>query len=125
MKYVSHYECTLCHTTYDPSKDLFTCPKCGEKGILDIVYDYNRMKQEVNKEYFLQCKEQTMLRYTPLMSIHKPNYETLKVGNTPLYHSTRLGKMLGMDSLYIKDEGVNPTASLKDRASLVARIKTI
>ena len=125
MKYVKHYECTICHKTYPKDSDIMTCSSCGEKGILDIVYDYNAMKKEINKEYFVNCKENTMLRYTPMMSFEMPSYETLKVGMTPLYKSKNLAKKLGLASLYIKDEGVNPTASLKDRASLVACIKAI
>ena len=59
------------------------------------------------------------------MSIEEYKGDTLKVGWTPLYHATNLGIILDMKNLYIKDEGVNPTASLKDRASLVACIKAI
>lgn len=125
MKYVSHYQCTLCHQTYPKDSQQMTCTKCGAKGILDVIYDYESMKKEITLDYFNNCTIDSMLRYAPMMSIEAPTYETLKVGNTPLYRSKRLAKQLGLDSLYIKDEGVNPTASLKDRASLVACIKAI
>ena len=125
MRYVSFYQCTLCNNIYSKESDYYTCPDCGEKGILDVVYDYKAMQETVNKEYFRTVREDSMLRYVPMMSIDIPNYEVLRVGITPLYKSNRLGGDLGLDSLYIKDEGVNPTGSSKDRASLVACLKAI
>jgi threonine synthase len=47
----------------------------------------------------------------------------LHVGWTPLYHATKAGKQLGLSNLYIKDDGRNPTASFKDRASAVVVAK--
>jgi threonine synthase len=44
----------------------------------------------------------------------------LDIGGSPLYHSQRLGERLGLNRLYLKDDGRNPTASFKDRASAVA-----
>jgi|LGOV01.1.fsa_nt_gb threonine synthase len=125
MKYVNGFKCTICNTVFEKSDNLLTCPKCGEKGILDVLYDYDRMKTEVTKNYFNSNKDFTMLRYTPLMSINLIKQETLKVGWTPLYKTNNLGRKLGLNRLYVKDEGLNPTASLKDRASLVACIKAI
>lgn len=125
MKYVTGYKCTLCNTFYDIKDNLMTCPNCGEKGILDIVYDYQSMKKEITKKYFKENKNFSMLRYTPLMSINPIDIETLKVGWTPLYRTNNLGKKLGLKNLFVKDEGLNPTASLKDRASLVACLKAI
>lgn len=124
MKYVKNYQCTLCEKTYTDFS-LMTCPVCGEKGILEINYDYELMKEEVNLDYFNNNKDMSMLRYLPLMSIESSDYSTLKVGWTPLYKSSNISKKYSVENLYIKDEGVNPTASLKDRASLVACIKAI
>lgn len=67
-----------------------------------------------------------MWRYSDVMSVD-PEYikGTLKVGWTPLYEANRLGDIVGVKSLMIKDEGLNPTASLKDRASAVAVVKAM
>src|SRR5262249_17342083 len=53
------------------------------------------------------------------------NIPTLPVGGTPLVHAPRLATAVGVKDLWIKDEGRNPTASLKDRASamVVARAR--
>lgn len=126
MKYVKGYKCTICDSEYDKNFNGYTCPKCGEKGILDVVYDYEKMKIEVSKEYFKNNYDYTMWRYHKIMSVKEKDFSnTLKVGWTPLYKSINLNKKLGLKELYIKDEGLNPTASLKDRASAVAVMKAI
>ena len=121
MEFVKNYECTLCNSIYSKELDILTCPSCGEKGILEINYNYNEMKKVVHKEYFENNKDYSILRYQPMMSIKPTKLETLKVGYTPLYKSS----LLGLKNLYIKDDGLNPTSSLKDRASLVACLKAI
>ncbi len=121
MRFIHSYECTLCGAVYPADSSFFTCPACGEKGILEIRYDYERMKSIVNADYFRASKEFSMWRYLPLMSIRGTDIgETLRVGWTPLYRTQRLGQTLQIDRLFVKDEGCNPTASLKDRASAVA-----
>nr|WP_315990289.1 pyridoxal-phosphate dependent enzyme [Desulforamulus aquiferis] len=47
------------------------------------------------------------------------------MGWTPVYLANQLGQKLNLKELYIKDEGLNPTSSLKDRASVVAVVKAI
>lgn len=126
MEFVSHYECTLCHEQYPKSHLDLTCPKCGEKGILDICYDYIALKKSFTKKSLKENSDPTMWRYLPLMSVVTRDLsDTLKVGGTPLYRSKGLRKKLGLVDLYLKDEGLNPTASLKDRASAVAVIKAM
>ncbi|PKL01299.1 MAG: threonine synthase [Tenericutes bacterium HGW-Tenericutes-1] len=125
MSFAKEFECTLCHKTFEYSKDLMTCPHCGEKGILDITYDYELMKGTVTRSYFKSNKDYSMWRYAPLMSIEGIPKNPLKVGWTPLYPSNRLNRLIGLQKLFIKDEGMNPTQSLKDRASAVAIQKAI
>ena len=126
MKYVKNYECTLCHKIFDKNILINTCDECGEKGILDINYNYDELKKVINREYFKNNTDFTMWRYKHLMSVKDTDFSnTLKVGWTPLYKSNTLKEELGLKELYIKDEGLNPTASLKDRASAVAVMKAI
>ncbi len=126
MKYVKNFECTVCHKIYDKNELIYTCKECGEKGILDINYDYDEIKKIVNKAYFKNNTDFTMWRYKDLMSIKDTDFsKSLKVGWTPLYESNILKEELGLKALYIKDEGLNPTASLKDRASAVAVVKAM
>ncbi|MBU1093706.1 MAG: threonine synthase [Firmicutes bacterium] len=126
MSFVKQYRCTLCNQTYDSQKPLLTCPDCGEKGILDIEYDYQALKKFVDLNYFKNQDEYSMWRYAPLLPIEiKHIGQMLKIGWTPLYRANRLEKSLGLHELYVKDEGLNPSASLKDRASGVAVLKAL
>ena len=125
MNFVKHYRCTLCDATYPPT-EINTCSECGEKGILDIEYDYEAMKTMIHKPYFDSNHQYDMWRYAPMMSVETQHlYKSLRVGWTPLYEAQMTHKTLGLKKVYIKDEGVNPTGSLKDRASAVAVIKAI
>lgn len=125
-KYFIGYRCTICGKFFTPEEASFTCPDCGEKGILDVVYDYEKMKKDVNLDYFEKNHDYSMWRYAPMMSIdteHIP--EMLRIGWTPLIRSHNLAKYLGLKTLYIKDDGLNPSGSSKDRASGVGVLKAI
>ncbi len=116
------YRCTVCQTFYTPQRDLMACPSCG--GILEIEYDYDRLKETIDIDYFKNHRDLSMFRYLPLISVHEPVVKgMLRVGWTPLYRSKNLKEQLGLKELYIKDEGLNPSGSLKDRASAIAVIK--
>lgn len=126
IKYFKGYRCTICGKFFTPEEAEFTCPDCGEKGILDVVYDYEEMKKDINLDYFKNNKDYSMWRYAPLMGITTDHVgEMLKIGWTPLVKSRNLAKLLGLKNLYIKDDGLNPSGSSKDRASGVAVIKAI
>jgi threonine synthase len=61
-------------------------------------------------------------RYRPLIAA-PPDERfdvTLGEGGTPLVHARRLGAELGLDRLYLKFEGTNPTGSFKDRGMVLA-----
>ncbi|MDD3122375.1 MAG: threonine synthase [Candidatus Izemoplasmatales bacterium] len=124
MKYVKDYECTLCHKTFPKTSTYMTCPECGELGILDIRFDYEQMKKEVNLDYFKNNQEYSIWRYLPFLTVTSVDPKsTLSVGWSPLYSSSYFEKTLGVNKLYFKDDGQNPTSSLKDRASIVAVMK--
>ena len=120
MKNVKYARCVKCGKIYEAVPDLTNC-ECG--GILDIVYDYDYIRSVLTKEK-LAARPHTMWRYRELLPIEEETENTpLRVGNTPLYEEPRLAEMLGLGRLYVKDDGLNPTSSLKDRASAMAVAK--
>ncbi len=126
MKRIYGYRCTLCGREYPFGPERMTCPSCGEKGILDIVFNYAEVKKELNRESLQKDRDNSMWRYRALMPLVGEGLgRFLRIGWTPLYASERLGDELGLKKLYIKDDGLNPTASLKDRASGVAVAKAL
>ena len=121
MRNVKYGKCVRCGKTYEAAPDLTTC-ECG--GILDITYDYEYIKTRLTKEVLANRAERSMWRYRELLPIEEATAPTpLRAGWSPLYEEPRLAETLGMGRLFVKDDGQNPTASLKDRASAMAVAK--
>ncbi len=124
MSYVKKLKCLLCGSEYNPDEVTYTCPKCGNDGILEVIYDYEEIKKHFSKESLQSNKDYSMWRYLPLLPVNDPSkIGPLKVGWTPLYEAKRIREDLDVPYLWIKDDGRNPTASLKDRASAIAIVK--
>jgi threonine synthase len=117
--------CISCGKEYSPEEIEYTCPVCGpRRGTLEVIYDYERLSKTFNRESLARDPESSMWRYLPLLPIEDRRFiQPLRVGYTPLYSFSGLAKQYGLKSLYIKDDGQNPTASYKDRASSVVVIK--
>lgn len=123
MKNVINCRCVKCGREYPAKPDITVC-ECG--GILDVIYDYEYIKTKLNKEVLNNRTEPTMWRYRELLPIEEETEPAgLRVGMSPLYEAPAVAADLGIGKLYIKDDGVNPTASLKDRASAMAVTKAI
>src|SRR5258707_4245900 len=111
--YVSHLECGYCHTTYDYHQVMNLCPKCGKP--LLVRYDLDAARAGFNRDD-LQNRAPTLWRYAEMLPVQDERYRlTLGEGFTPLLHLNRLGSALGLNHLYAKDEGLNPTGSFKAR----------
>ena len=121
MKHVLCGKCVKCGKEYAAVPDLTNC-SCG--GILEITYDYEYIKTQLTKEKLAARTERTMWRYRELLPIEETTEPPpLRVGWSPLYEEQRLAEQLGLKRLWVKDDGLNPTASLKDRASAMAVAK--
>jgi len=124
MGHIKGLKCVLCGREYATDETLYTCPKCGVQGILDVVYDYGLIGRRLTKAKLADNPDRSMWRYSDLLPIADAQLiPPLHVGWTPLYHAEHLGRSLGLDRLFIKDDGRNPTASFKDRASAIGVIK--
>lgn len=119
--YLRELRCTGCGRSYLPTPGRYTCDDCGQVGTLDAIYDYDAVGQALTRQSLLANGDESMWRYLPLLPVSTDTPVTnLRVGGTPLIHSERLGRELGLRAVWVKDEGRQPTASLKDRASAVA-----
>lgn len=123
MKNVKCARCIKCGREYEAAPDIAAC-ECG--GILDIVYDYDYIKSCVSRDFYERCGDFSMWRYRAFLPVEESTpAPPLRVGWSPLYDEPRLASQLGIARLWIKDDGLNPTASLKDRASSMAVAKAI
>jgi len=126
MRHVLGLKCVLCGAEYAVNEVLYVCPRHGDEGILDVVYDYDFIRRRFTKEKLARDGDYSIWRYADLLPIaDRSRVPPLQVGWTPLYRARRLEYQLGLKELYIKDDGRNPTASLKDRASAVGVVKAL
>jgi threonine synthase len=106
-----------------PTKDekLDACPTCG--GLLNVEMDLSAMKGKGPKQ--LRHAPLGVWRYAPFLPVEASKAVTLLEGGTPLYDCRALARDLGMDRLYVKYEGANPTGSFKDRGMTVGVSKAV
>jgi threonine synthase len=110
------YHCTECGRHYSREDVRYLCPECGHayhpgiplRGVLEAEFDYDVVRRRFNvnaPDWSLLCTVETEF------------HPTFPVGNTPLVKVPRLGAALGYHQLFVKNDGLNPSGSLKDRAS--------
>ncbi len=112
------YRCTDCGKRYARDEVRYLCPECGTRyrpgiplaGVLEAQFDYAAIGQAFDPsrpDWNLFCAVEP--------EFHPP----LQVGGTPLVPAARMARTLGLDRLWIKNDGLNPSGSLKDRASFL------
>jgi threonine synthase len=95
------------------------CPRCGPEGVLDVEFDTARARRALTRRT-LAARPRDMWRYLELLPVPAGGRRPpLQVGWTPVTETPRLAEWAGVRGLRLKDEGRNPTASFKDRASVV------
>ena len=131
MEHVEGLRCTICGAEYAAHDVKYVCPHHGDDGILDVVYNYALIAKRISPEKLAGSPIRSIWRYLPLLPVDPQVVESLvrdtvlaSVGWTPLYPAPRLATQLGLKHLWVKDDGRQPTASFKDRASAIAVVKT-
>ena len=126
--------CISCNVTPISAAQDFRCDACGD--LLEFFFPESRFNPQALKSLWLnrrsssdradqnpdQNKDQSgVWRFRELLPpIAEQHVITLKEGNTPLYHLPRSARALGIENLYAKHQGMNPTASFKDTGMTVA-----
>lgn len=131
MDQVLGLRCTICGAEYEVGEVAYVCPHHGDDGILDVEYDYRLIGQQISPQTLADDRAASIWRYLPLLPVEPERTRRLvrdtvldSVGWTPLYPAPRLAAEVGLRHLWIKDDGREPTASFKDRASAIAIAKT-
>ncbi|PKO20591.1 MAG: threonine synthase [Chloroflexi bacterium HGW-Chloroflexi-1] len=124
MDHVTSLKCLICGREYRPDEIEYVCPKHGDEGIVDVQYDYDLIGRRISPATLAANPNPTIWRYRPLLPIEPDSLvPPLTVGGTPLYRADRLAAGLGLQHVWVKDEGREPSASFKDRASAIAVVK--
>jgi threonine synthase len=122
MNNVVGFKCVECGREHRTGEVEYVCASCG--GNLDVLYDYDRVREQLRKSRLADDRNFTMWRYRPLLPIEDSStLPPLTVGWTPIYDCKHLAERYAIKQLLIKDDGRNPTASFKDRPSALCVVK--
>lgn len=113
---LSHLECSRCGQTHSADEFHGLC-RCG--GPLLARYDLERATRTFQPES-LRGRERMLWRYSEVLPGPRAEAVSLGEGGTPLLPLKRLGQVLGLSRLSLKDEAFNPTGSFKARGLAVA-----
>ena len=121
MAFVRGLKCRECGREYPP-EPLNVCDFCF--GPLEVVYDYATISEVTSRDRISQGPL-SIWRYADLLPANSGDPVDIMAGFTPLIKSRNLGKALGLNNLYIKNDSVNPSFSFKDRVVSVAATKAV
>ena len=121
MPYVKALSCRGCGREY-PVEPLNVCEFCF--GPLEVSYDYAAIARTVSRES-IQRGPVTMWRYQDFLPVEAEAAIDIGTGFTPLIRARNLGRVLGLDNLYVKNDCVNPSYSFKDRPVSVTTTKAL
>lgn len=118
------YRCTDCRREFARADVRYLCPDCGAsyrpgiplKGVLEAVFDVDAIRPKFDRarpDWNLLC------------AVEPEFFPPLIVGRTPLVSARRLGEELGVPKLHLKNDGQNPSGSLKDRASFLVTAEAL
>jgi len=121
-----YFQCTYCGKIYQKDEIQYLCPVCDAtnddkhppKGVLKTLYHYKQVvEKHGKKDLFKSLLKQGFIDLLPINSLQSMGY--LRVGQTPLYAIEKLENEYLNFTLLLKDDAQNPTASFKDRASVL------
>ena len=126
MAEIEELRCVIGDCRYAVDEVTYTCPVHGELGTLDILYDYVALREKIDRDSIKASPMTNCWRYKPLLPVAPDSkVPPLSVGWTPLYETKRIAQKLGLRRVWVKDDGANPTGSLKDRASALVLARAL
>ena len=121
MAFLTGLRCRECGREY-PTEPLNVCDFCF--GPLETTYDYDGIARVISRDR-IASGPLSMWRYQDLLPVDGKDAVDINTGFTPLIKSKNLGKLLGLENLYLKNDSVNPSFSFKDRVVSVAATKAL
>lgn len=123
MNHFSHFRCTQCGTEYERDEVRYLCPSCSRDylpgvplpGVLETMFDYDA----ISHAWTLEKQPRV---FSPLDDRY---YPAMPVGNTPFFQPDKLCAELEHPGIWIKNDGLNPSGSFKDRASELMVAETL
>lgn len=117
MDYLSHLECPKCGHTQNPDKVTNLCDQCNSP--LLVRYNLDAVKRNWDRDS-LKGRPATLWRYRELLPVRDDRHiVSLGEGMTPLFPIKKIGDLIGLDDLWLKDEGILPTGTFKSRGAAV------
>src|SRR3982074_2143845 len=110
-KSVKRLRCRECGRLRD-FEPAYVCEHCF--GPLEVTYDLEEVRQRISRESIAKGPD-TIWRYRERLPAPQGEPVDLGTGFTALVRARNLGKQLGLDHLYVKNDTVSPTGSFKDR----------
>lgn len=118
MSFATGLRCRECGREF-PHQPVNICEYCF--GPLEVVYNYEGIRKVLTRER-IQKGPASIWRYKDLLPVEGEVVD-INAGFTPLIKAYNLGRYLGTENLYLKNDCVNPTYSFKDRVVAVASTK--
>lgn len=116
MGIVKGFRCAKCGAVYPAERREFACDPCGI--VLEVQMDLGDVAGR--KDEILARQDRRIWRWGEFLPIAEPAHiVSLGEGSTPLVRSEALCRTAGLERLYIKNDGLLPTGSLKDRSNAV------
>jgi len=112
------YKCSMCGRAFSRDEVRYLCPFCSKdykpgiplKGVLEVVFKYDYIKKNFDK---------SSPDWNLFSAVEQEFFPDYTVGNTPFFKIDNFGKETGYENLWLKNDGLNPSGSLKDRASFL------
>ncbi|MFN0094430.1 MAG: threonine synthase [Dehalococcoidia bacterium] len=116
VTFATALRCRECGREY-PLGPFHVCEFCF--GPVEVTYDYDAIKKTVTRQR-IEAGPASLFRYKDFLPCEADTAVDIGAGYTPLIRAKNLGKALGLNNLYLKNDTMNPTWSFKDRVVAVA-----
>ncbi|HTY35626.1 MAG TPA: threonine synthase [Bacteroidota bacterium] len=118
MNFLTHLECSVCGDRHSPHEPQTVCRTCGKA--LVARYDLDAARKAFARDS-LRGLLPSLWKYAPLLPIEREeNIVSLGERMSPITSLPKLGEILGLPRLMMKDEGQLPTGSFKSRGLAMA-----